>query len=959
MPNVPEVVVSADEYDLLTSALDAAERSNGAASRASSITNGGHSSPCGPLAAISCFISQTPSRYHHHPRSESKDELSMTPSPVPSLVLVLQPRPCFPAELHRHLLPLSLSSQSIINSSPRLQRELTRHDALQFTPDMYGQLRWLCQQHASIVLTFPLGLAHSIHMLLVRQRGDISPQTVSSTIPNRLWSQLFPFQQSGVLRAICALNGRVLIADDMGLGKTVQALAIAEFYRLMSCTKTKTAAMSSGNDKRGSSSDSPVVLVLCPATLRSSWAGAIVQWIPAASHQSVAVATTPSDLKLALSPPTAPRDAWDAPRPLTHIVCTYDLLARISTTTSPSPSTDSQHPVVQVSSSPSPSLPLSVDCFNRSNKYKAPYIVIADECHNLRNVHTARARGAMPFITSATIRILVSGTPALSRPADIYSVLHALLHDEVKSNNSNNDNNKNNNNANTNYSADHNESTIPNNSINNNSTDTTNNISNNTNSIDNRNNKNEVEHRLDSAHAPFLSFLAFEQRYVHGSACASRAHELNAILACVMVRRSKCDVQVDLPPKRRVRVVAHVAAERLSHVTQMLQQAQDLEMQYKPPSQHRQMFDSSQVATYSRHSNYSHNRYNGRSGRYQYQYQRQQYGNNSFVVNRTGTSARNDQASITCIKQQREALFTAMYAATAELKLGPVITRLYQLLQLDRKARSYMSAPSHEDRPPGVNEDDDDDNSEVQNQERKKRRRENRAKILVFAHHVRVLDAIDQFLDARDVEHIRIDGMTACDRRDTLVQQFQDRSAIQVALLSINVAATGITLTKADTVLFAELCWVPALLVQAENRAHRIGRVGAVTMEYLVIPGSLDDLMMSALTWKAGLVFKMVDDGHSRGATSTRGNGNSDGHGDVAGTSASNNGLNFRQEDSVSACMDCVELSELEVQQVVSHCVVASAALCKRPQEHQSLETSTASTVGTFPSEGASPSPGF
>lgn len=741
----------------------------------------------------------------------------------------------------------------------------------------------------------------------------------------------------------------------MGLGKTVQALAIAEFYRLVSCQKTKTSTISPGNDRRSSSSsESPVVLVLCPATLRSSWAGAIVRWIPAASHQSVAVATSPSDLKLALSPPSAPRDAWDAPRPLTHIVCTYDLLARLSP--SSSSSNASEHPVFHVSSSPSPSLSLSTDSFSRSNNYKVPFIVIADECHNLRNVNTARARAAMPFITAATIRILVSGTPALSRPADIYSVLYALLHDDVKCNNRNNDNNKieTKYNNNTNNNVDNNYSTITNNSSNNN----TNNISNDSNSIDSSKIMNEVERNLELAGAPFLSFAAFEQRYVHGSASASRAHELNAILASVMVRRSKRDVQVDLPPKRRIRVVAHVGADRLSHVTQMLQQAKDLEMQYKPPNQYRQTFsNNSQTAAYHHHSNYSHNRYNGRVGRYQYQYQ--QYGNNSFDSNRIGMSARNDQTSIACIKQQREALFTAMYAATAELKLGPVITRLYQLLQLDRKVRSYTSTPSPVDHPPNASDGHDDDNNDVC-QERKKRRHENRTKILVFAHHVRVLDAIDQFLDARDIEHIRIDGMTACDRRDMLVQQFQNESAIQVALLSINVAATGITLTKADTVLFAELCWVPALLIQAENRAHRIGRIGAVTVEYLVIPGSLDDQMMSALMGKAGLVFKMVDDDHSRGATSGGGSGNSDSQGNLGGPSTSNNnGLDFRQEDSVSACMDCVELSELEVQQVVSCCVVASAAVGKQQQKHHSLETSTISTVDTLSSEGASPSPGL
>ena len=59
--------------------------------------------------------------------------------------------------------------------------------------------------------------------------------------------------------------------------------------------------------------------------------------------------------------------------------------------------------------------------------------------------------------------------------------------------------------------------------------------------------------------------------------------------------------------------------------------------------------------------------------------------------------------------------------------------------------------------------------------------------------------------------------------------------------LSITAANMGITLTAASSVIFAELHYTPGVLLQAEDRAHRIGRVGSVIIEYLIGKDTADD----------------------------------------------------------------------------------------------------------------------
>ena len=105
--------------------------------------------------------------------------------------------------------------------------------------------------------------------------------------------------------------------------------------------------------------------------------------------------------------------------------------------------------------------------------------------------------------------------------------------------------------------------------------------------------------------------------------------------------------------------------------------------------------------------------------------------------------------------------------------------------------------------------------------------------------------------------------------RKHLVDAFQCDDNVRVALLSITAANSGLTLTAAHLVVFAELFWNPGILTQAEDRAHRIGQTDSVTVQYLVAKGTADDELWPMIQRKldvlnkAGLSKDNFTDSHS------------------------------------------------------------------------------------------------
>ena len=134
-------------------------------------------------------------------------------------------------------------------------------------------------------------------------------------------------------------------------------------------------------------------------------------------------------------------------------------------------------------------------------------------------------------------------------------------------------------------------------------------------------------------------------------------------------------------------------------------------------------------------------------------------------------------------------------------------------------------------------------------------------KIIVFAYHHEMMNCVEDLLKKENIDYIRIDGSTKQDKRYEYVKYYQNKKECRVAIVSIIAGSTGITLNKAHIVIFAELTWTPSIMIQAEDRAHRIGqKSNFVDIKYLYGPGTLDDFILDTLQKKLVIVSTTIDD---------------------------------------------------------------------------------------------------
>ena len=124
---------------------------------------------------------------------------------------------------------------------------------------------------------------------------------------------------------------------------------------------------------------------------------------------------------------------------------------------------------------------------------------------------------------------------------------------------------------------------------------------------------------------------------------------------------------------------------------------------------------------------------------------------------------------------------------------------------------------------------------------------------LIFTQMKKVLDILEQFLNIHGHRYLRLDGSTKIEHRQMLTERFNTDNRILAFILSSRAGGLGINLTGADTVIFYDSDWNPAMDKQCQDRCHRIGQTRDVHIYRLVSEYTIEVNILKKANQKTNL----------------------------------------------------------------------------------------------------------
>lgn len=128
--------------------------------------------------------------------------------------------------------------------------------------------------------------------------------------------------------------------------------------------------------------------------------------------------------------------------------------------------------------------------------------------------------------------------------------------------------------------------------------------------------------------------------------------------------------------------------------------------------------------------------------------------------------------------------------------------------------------------------------------------------VVIFCEHSDVITRIQIMLKKLNIGQVTIRGATPKKRRQMYVERFQ-KGEVPV-FIGTKAAHTGITLTRARHLVFAERFWTSADEEQAEDRVRRISQKYETKIWFLHAHGTVDDRIANIIERKREIVAKAI-----------------------------------------------------------------------------------------------------
>lgn len=132
-------------------------------------------------------------------------------------------------------------------------------------------------------------------------------------------------------------------------------------------------------------------------------------------------------------------------------------------------------------------------------------------------------------------------------------------------------------------------------------------------------------------------------------------------------------------------------------------------------------------------------------------------------------------------------------------------------------------------------------------------------KVVLFAHHRSVMDALAESLASFGVVMYR--GGMSPKAKDAAKAAFIDDPRVRIFLGQIDSSGIGLDGLQhvASHVVFGEPAWTPGANEQAADRCHRMGQHDNVIVQFLIVEGSFDELVLEHMLGKVHIIDEALD----------------------------------------------------------------------------------------------------